>query len=81
MTTDMMAAMQEFMDSGECDAETPSVYFMPGGTVGCRCIVCGRCERHTGNSHQGHYWKWCKVTGGMREFHFCCPDNCELENV
>ncbi len=46
---------------GECDAAqfggSPSVYI--DGT--CRCIVCPRCGHHTGNSHQGHYWRTCKV--------------------
>jgi hypothetical protein len=48
----------------------------------CRCLVCARCGHHTGNSHQGHYWGWCKVTCTVRAFHFCCPDpafGCELE--
>ena len=45
----------------ECDAESPSAYMMPGGTFACRCIVCPRCHHHTGNSHQGHYWSFCKV--------------------
>jgi len=48
----------------------------------CRCMVCGRCGHHTGNSHQGHYWSWCKVTQVMRTPHFCCPDpayGCALE--
>ena len=67
-----------------CDAETPSVYVIGiqsnGEYVyGCRCIVCGRCQRHTGNSHQGHYWKYCTVTKDLRDFHFCCPEDCELE--
>lgn len=44
-----------------CDAETPSAYMMPGGGYGCRCVVCPRCNQHTGNSHQGHYWRACKV--------------------
>jgi len=39
-----------------CDAEHPS---MVDGH--CRCTVCPRCHRHTGNSHQGHYWSHCKV--------------------
>ena len=47
----------------------------------CRCFWCGRCNNVTGNSNQGHYWAYCKVTATMREFHFCCPDDCELENV
>lgn len=45
----------------ECDAEHPSVYHMPDGSLACRCIVCPRCGHHTGNSHQGHYWAHCKV--------------------
>lgn len=47
----------------------------------CRCIVCSRCGRHTGNSTQGHYWAWCSVTKTMRDHHLCCPDDCELESV
>ncbi len=54
-----------------------------GSTIGYlnaqRNVICGRCEPDTGNSNQGHYWAWCKVTRSMREFHFCCPDNCALE--
>lgn len=50
-------------------------------------MVCGRCEQHTGNNNQGHYWAMCKVLlragkgveGSIRDYHFCCPDNCELE--
>lgn len=50
--------------------------------------VCPRCHKHTGNNHQGHYWGLCKVyveqgkgwKGSIREMHFCCPGNCELEN-
>lgn len=50
-------------------------------TVGyfCRCIICARCGQHTGNNNQGHYWSSCKVTKTVREFHFCCPDDCQLE--
>jgi hypothetical protein len=62
-----------------CDAESPTCYAMPDGTVSCRCIICHRCGRHTGNSNQGHYWARCKVTKTIRDFHFCCPDDCELE--
>lgn len=47
----------------------------------CRCSWCGRCGQLTGNTNQGHYWKHCKVTGSLREFHFCCPDCCELEGI
>ena len=45
-----------------CDAgAAASVYREPGGTIVCRCVVCSRCGHHTGNSHQGHYWAFCKV--------------------
>lgn len=44
-----------------CDAEAPSAYQMPDGSTACRCVVCPRCGHHTGNSHQGHYWAFCKV--------------------
>ncbi len=67
-----------------CDAPgAPSVYVrevVDGVPVyECRCMVCSRCKHHTGNSTQGHYWARCAVTKTMREFHFCCPDACELE--
>jgi hypothetical protein len=45
----------------------------------CRCLVCSRCHRHTGNTTQGHYWGFCKVTGTVRQTHFCCPGSCQLE--
>jgi hypothetical protein len=53
-------------------------------------MVCARCNEHTGNNHQGHYWRFCKrlmdELGSGRDtndylaadFHFCCPDDCEL---
>lgn len=65
-----------------CDAPNGGSYMHDGGSVRCRCTVCPRCRHHTGNSHQGHYWGFCKVTKTTREFHFCCPDpafGCELE--
>ena len=51
-------------------------------------MLCGRCQQHTGNNHQGHYWGLCKVwlaqgknfKDAVREFHFCCPGDCELES-
>jgi hypothetical protein len=66
-----------------CDAlVSPSIVHTvndEGGIVyRCRCIVCARCGHHTGNANQGHYWAWCKVEQRMRDFHFCCPDDCEL---
>lgn len=50
-------------------------------------MVCARCGKHTGNNNQGHYWGLCKVLlaqgipfrKAVREFHFCCPDDCELD--
>jgi hypothetical protein len=65
-----------FGDRGPCDAPDATRY--PGG---CTCIVCARCGNHTGNSNQGHYWAHCKVTKTKREFHLCCPGDCELEAV
>jgi len=47
----------------------------------CRCMWCVRCNQVTGNTNQGHFWAFCKVTGTMRDFHFCCPDNCQLEET
>lgn len=47
----------------------------------CRHLTCGRCRQHTDNSSQGHYWSYCKVTKSMREHHFCCPGDCELEGM
>jgi len=44
-----------------CDAEAATVLHLPDGTTVCRCVVCPRCGHHTGNSHQGHYWAFCKV--------------------
>lgn len=50
-------------------------------------MVCGRCKKHTGNYNQGHHWAMCSALvkkgvpykEALREFHFCCPDDCELE--
>lgn len=44
-----------------------------------RNMTCARCEQQTNNNSQGHYWKFCKVTRTLREFHFCCPGDCELD--
>lgn len=52
-----------------------------GYAESCRCMWCGRCNKVTGNTTQGHFWAFCKVTGTMRDFHFCCPDNCALEET
>ncbi len=41
-------------------------------------MVCSRCETHTGNNHQGHYWGFCNVTGEVEKVHFCCPDDCQF---
>jgi hypothetical protein len=67
--------------ASECDAPDGGRYYGPGGTIVCRCIVCSRCGHHTGNSNQGHYWAYCKVTKSKRDFHLCCPDDCQLEAV
>lgn len=64
-----------------CDTEHDEITWNSLG------MLCARCGRHTGNNHQGHYWGLCKVlvaagkTGkdAIRELHFCCPGNCELE--
>ena len=66
------------LDGSICDARSASVSVVDGH---CRCLVCARCGHHTGNSHQGHYWAYCQVTRGKRDFHFCCPApaGCELE--
>lgn len=61
-----------------CDAESPSMYRGSDGNYTCRCLVCSRCGKHTGNSSQGHYWAFCHVTKAMRAFHFCCPGDCSL---
>ena len=68
----------------ECDAPDGGSYMMADGVMRCRCVVCPRCHHHTGNSSQGHYWAFCKVTRTARDFHLCCPDpayGCELEAV
>jgi hypothetical protein len=62
-------------DGSICTAAAPSRI---GNT--CRCMICGRCGQHTGNANQGHFWAVCKVTETTRDFHHCCPDDCELES-
>jgi hypothetical protein len=61
--------------AGDCDAPNRPMYI----DGSCRCLVCARCKHHTGNSNQGHWWGYCKVTKTVRAFHFCCPGDCELE--
>ena len=62
-----------------CDAAWASFYFDNNtGQMLCTCLICARCDRHTGNGHQGHYWGWCRVTNKMEDLHFCCPGDCEL---
>lgn len=73
---------QEALSPQECDAHLFEEGLVSKLNGRCRCGVCGRCHHHTANSTQGHYWQRCKVTGTLREFHFCCPDpvyGCELE--
>ncbi len=65
-------------DGRPCDADAPSAYSDGNGGYVCRCVVCARCGHHTGNSHQGRYWAWCRVTGTRRELHLCCPGDCDL---
>ncbi len=60
----------------ECPACPDGHTYMEFHSLG---MVCARCNEHTGNSHQGHFWSYCKVTRTIRSPHFCCPDNCELE--
>jgi hypothetical protein len=65
-----------------CDAGgLASTYQDADGATVCRCVVCPRCGHHTGNSHQGHNWGFCKVTRTVRVPHFCCGNEfgCELE--
>ncbi len=39
--------------------------------------TCARCGKPS--SHQGHYFRMCK-DGNLSPFwHFCCPDDCELD--
>lgn len=73
------------------DEETYSCAACPEGHTAAEWhalgMLCGRCGKHTGNNHQGHHWTFCKVYAkqgksideSMREPHFCCPDDCELE--
>lgn len=42
-----------------------------------RSYHCGRCGTCSG--YQGCHFKFCSVTKTDREFHFCCPGDCELE--
>lgn len=78
-----------------CDFEgVPSLYMDRDGTYVCRCMICFRCKRHTGNSTQGHFWQVCHVRIKFHsqhkkdsvldceechpDFHQCCPNDCEL---
>jgi hypothetical protein len=47
----------------------------------CNCVVCNHCGHHTGNNTQGHWWSWCKATKTLEDFHYCCPGNCQLDEV
>lgn len=55
-----------------------SIFTDTNGKFTCRCIICSRCGHHTGNNTQGHYWGYCHHTRTVRNFHFCCPDDCAL---
>jgi hypothetical protein len=59
-------------------AEQASLCECPECRAG-RTMLCGRCNKDTYNNTQGHYWSFCNVTQTVREFHFCCPGDCELE--
>lgn len=45
-----------------------------------RFLICPRCQQNTKNTTQGHYWSFCSLTGKVRYFHFCCPDDCALKD-
>lgn len=67
-----------------CNAPNPPIYLASGlltddPGLNCRCVVCPRCNMHTGNSTQGHFWAWCKVTESRRDYHWCCEESCSLE--
>lgn len=78
----------------DCDYDGPaSIYYSKDlGRYICRCLVCARCSKHTGNSNYGHYTRACKnlpAFTSTKEWikamediphHFCCPDDCALEN-
>jgi hypothetical protein len=69
----------EYPNPPGCDAEVQSGWYMQSdGSFACRCTICARCGKHTGNSNQGHYWAHCRKTGKTEKFHFCCPGDCEL---
>lgn len=66
--------------TGPSESQAPADCDEPDADGTCRHLTCGRCKQHTNDTHQGHYWAWCKVTKTTREFHFCCPGDCELEH-
>lgn len=76
----MTMMMNEIRVPG-CDAPSPPPVYMNNSGTGyiCRCLVCARCGHHTGNNTQGHYWKFCRRQLKSTKFHFCCPNDCELE--
>lgn len=73
------------MDGWDCPACEVTHDYITAISLG---MLCGRCNQHTGNNHQGHYWGFCKVYAArglewekcIRDFHFCCPEDCELES-
>lgn len=67
-----------------CDAPEPRPIYVDRMECGepvyrCRCIVCARCERHTGNNLLGHYTTCCQNRDVRQQVHFCCPGDCELD--
>ena len=75
-----MQSGRPFFDFAVKQSDATVLHLSDGVTV-CRCVVCPRCGHHTGNSHQGHNWGFCKVTRTVRVPHFCCGNEfgCELE--
>jgi hypothetical protein len=68
--------LPDFLVEVECPHG--AYYVKAPGIIACRCVICIRCRQHTGNSHQGHHWRLCRITRGFRNPHFCCPNDCEL---
>jgi len=61
----VQAALEEGIQRGECDAHLfGHMASIDTRTGQCRCLVCARCGHHTGNAHQGHWWKACDVLAG-----------------
>lgn len=72
---------QWIVDEGRLDCEHAGYSYprVPGIGV-CRCLICSRCKKHTGNNNQGHFWSFCQVTKTTLIPHQCCPGDCELDS-